>query len=188
MDKRLEDIKEVITKDLHYCSNKSTIILKENDPGSNCKKVKIIASNNETLVLKLDSTINIDGSPVKKFPFFKYKTGTNCHDRICDYAIFHVKNNVLYIIICELKSDSPSNAISQIISGNNFIEFIFKVFARCKGFNFIPEPKLYLFTNSIVYKGSNIKSVKFGNINYNIYNYLCGEEYYLDSLISFKKK
>ena len=183
MIKILEDIKEIISAQLHYKSNTKTFQLKELALQSNCPPVEIKTSSNDVLSFKLDARLKSNNTHVSRFPFFKeIPNRTNSHQKISDYVIFYYKNNTLYTFICELKSGNTDGACFQIVSGKHFVDFLISVIKRCNDIEINVKQTLLLFSTNPPYK-NNCKRVSYGGENYLIEHYHANCVYELDYFI-----
>ena len=144
-----------------------------------CLGVTIESKFPDILVYKVDvSKKDVNGNYIEKFPFFN----SGDYKSICDYLIFYEKENVLYVLACELKSSTTKGAKNQLYAGLLLSDYFIKTAKRCNdNFEQPIKYKALLFSTRDVYKEmtpdkffSDVHGTKFGE-------FLCNCEYSLDS-------
>ncbi len=101
--------------------------LKEDNKKAKCSKAKIQKSN-DVLVYKFDKFPKRNGQEIKdKFPFLNDIPGVKS---MADFILFYVKNNRLFVIICNLKSGNKGNSADQIEAGKTFANFLISTIQR----------------------------------------------------------
>jgi hypothetical protein len=107
--------------------------LREDDPGSTCKPVKLRRSG-KSLVVSLNAKLSFKAKaePVnikdRLFPLFREQEGVT---RISDYWIFceqegEDRTPVLYVLVCELKSGKP-DGLAQLDNAKLLAEYFVKM-------------------------------------------------------------
>lgn len=133
----------------------NTFELKENNKNTKCKKAKIKKTAN-VLVYKFDKEPQRDGMKIKdKFPFFNNVPGVKS---MADFLLFYVRNDRLFVIICNLKSGNISNSPDQIEAGKIFANFLVETARRKFKDDFEdvkPEFVPVLYSSASLYKGKS---------------------------------
>jgi hypothetical protein len=130
----------------------------ETNPNAKCKEVEIKFKGNLS-IYKFD-TLNV-------FPFFSQGE----QNMLCDYFIFHTKENKLYIFLCNLKSEKlTKNTHQQIYAGQIFGKFIVENACRVLEGQSFPESIVHfraihfnLKTPKLSVNPRNIKFSKYPN-------------------------
>jgi len=171
----INKIDEIMLTDFRHVHFEKSAILSEPIVGSTCSPVNLIASKGEMLIYQVDKKI-IQGNPIEKFPYFN----DGPPKKIPDYIAFYQPESVLYIFVCELKSDNKSGALNQLSAGKILANFIVDTAHRClnhqchdkhsiKGLLFSNAPRIY---KKPVFDEKH--GIKFATL-------MCGDKYSVDS-------
>lgn len=118
----LKEIEKCIYKGYKENIINNNFQVKENNLAAKCRIAKF-KKTGEILVYKFDKTPKRDSKEIiDKFPFFEEIPKLKS---ICDFIFFYNKKpGKLYIILCNLKSNSKGNSPDQLKAGKIFSEFI----------------------------------------------------------------
>lgn len=114
----LDKIKEILNEK-HIeaeCTRQNTLKLKEDGKDARLTEVKLIVPNGEHLLCKFDNN-----NKKLKTSFFNSKSEVYS---ICDYILFSVLNNKLYVFILNIKSGNTDNNMIQLCSGEALAKYI----------------------------------------------------------------
>lgn len=75
---------------------------------------------------KMLAAYKFDQNDVKRnlFPLFNKQVPNIT--RSCDYTIFYLKDNTIFILLCELKEHDPEGSVKQVEAGAILSEYIIK--------------------------------------------------------------
>ena len=131
----LEAIKATVLSGYEYkCDKTQNIItLTEDHQYATCREVKLQITD-EILVYKFDKKVRDQESKEISHPLL-FLEPTPPIRSTCDYLLFYLKktrkNEKLYVIICNLKSETKGNMEEQMAAGAVLAEFITKTAFRC---------------------------------------------------------
>ncbi len=134
----LEAIKATVLSDYEETSHRwdktqNMITLTEDGRNATCGEVKLQITD-EILVYKFDKKVRDPESKEISHPLL-FLEPTPPIRSTCDYLLFYLKktrkNEKLYVIVCNLKSETKGNMEEQMAAGAILAEFITKTAFRC---------------------------------------------------------
>jgi hypothetical protein len=135
MQRLLDSIKKTVyNKYLHSTAQK--IVLTETHPDANCRVISFNKTGN-ALVYKFDKAVKDNHNNVLNEPLLIFEETSPIRSK-CDYIIFYKyfnnkkKEEVLYVLICNMKSGTKGNMEDQMKSGNILSDFILQTSIRCQ--------------------------------------------------------
>ncbi|MEK7432125.1 MAG: hypothetical protein AABZ74_03245 [Cyanobacteriota bacterium] len=154
-------------------SNEIKFELNEEDKLAKCTKAKfkyLEEENSEIIVYKFDKNEKITKIH-DKLPFFNDLSKLRS---MCDFIILYSKNDkdILYVFLCNLKSDNKGNSNDQLNSGEIFSDFIINTAKRYSNDDNIKNIKIkyqkIVFSSKLLSKGTTKfdKTSKKGKRNY----------------------
>ena len=174
MNELIEKLKITINKNSQkkITYNENFITIKENSIGSKLKAVTIngFIPNDKTFAFSLDIGKN-------KICYYIDRKNFN---KGCDGIIFLIRENKLYILLCELKSDNPQKKDyeNQLKSSEAFVSYILKAVKIFDNIiipnDFIKLIKILFYTKSLN-KGITYSSNRTSKIKNDIHIFGCEE-------------
>ncbi len=123
MSNVIDDLGKVINSKVHVpiATDKGNVVLKEDALNAQFSQIEITGLPEKSFVILMD---------YREKGFLRYShflSGYKGINKRCDYILFTIEDNRKTVIFCELKSDNPRKASSQISSTVPFIKFIDEV-------------------------------------------------------------
>lgn len=177
MSKVIEILNRIF--DSRFIKGSTTII---DEPAEGMSRTLLMGngiSQEDILLCRLDQ-----GDGIDMFPFLRGNStskGLKGMKRICDYAIFVDKDNVLYVLLIELKKGDES-PLEQLNVTEPLIDFIFK---RAKLLNHL-DVNYEVRKIGITDKADKRRTSDRGNINYNEDRYVklySNKKFYLQRML-----
>ena len=174
----LEQLSNIVNSNFgQFCGGE--IILEETERDSTTKKITI-KKTGRLYQTKFDE--HIKDAP-DLFPYFTTEEGVR---KISDYLLFYLKNNKLYIFVCELKSKKAKGSGKQIEAAYIFAQFLVNTLSRMQNFKEIKaEYRGLLFSPKGAKKGnSKVKNpyLEYPNSKLKYRHLKDGDIYNLDTL------
>lgn len=149
MKELLQKFRELINSEFHYSDDKgNTITLFETEESSKCKFVKLRKGNIKTFTLQLDQKNNQEIHPLLA-PIEKLKVK-------CDYILFCLKKNTLYVLLIEMKSDNATGWTKQTRAGEIVARYLIGMVENFSGLTILP----YVEFRHILFSTQNTKQLK----------------------------
>lgn len=119
MQNLIANLSNVINSDLHIpiISKQITINEPKNDNG--CKKVILKSTSKNIFAFSLDYQLK---DKCKMFPFFHQSLANIT--KVNDGIIFYKKDNDIFVLLIELKSNNLGDYTKQLQAGKNFILYL----------------------------------------------------------------
>jgi hypothetical protein len=111
----LSIIEEILVDDFKESETGGCYELKENKKKD--YPITKVKKEGKLLVYSFDK----DGFSL--FPYFK---GVKPINKCCDYVFFYLRNKILWVFTCELKSGSTQDATKKLYNSNIFISYVMK--------------------------------------------------------------
>lgn len=141
MTQFLSNLSDTINSDLLLTQTSKEIELSE--ATADCKKVILTSSSKKFFAFSLDRQF---AHSCKMFPFFKQSTSVI--NKVNDGIIFYIKNNEIFVLLIELKSNHLSEYKKQLQAGKNFVFYLQSILNSS-------------FSKSYIIKDNNIKCLVF---------------------------
>jgi hypothetical protein len=120
MKNLLTNLSNTIHEDFAIALPSQEIEISENN--SNCKKVILKTSKENVFAFSLDRKLK---QPCKVFSFFNSSTkGIN---KVNDGIVFYCKNDEIFVLLVELKSNKLGDYKKQLQAGKNFTNYLLSV-------------------------------------------------------------
>jgi hypothetical protein len=117
----LKYIEQVIFEGYREKTSTAGCLLKESNPEAKCKKAKL-AYTGEILAYKFDKKVTRNKKSIKDlFPMLNDLPNLK---KMCDFIVFYERNNKLFVILCNLKSNNADSSSQQMKVGELLAEFI----------------------------------------------------------------
>ena len=184
MQNLITNLSYTINSDLHIKINSKEIKIiepKNKDKEGSCQKIILKVASKSFFAFTLDYDLK---DKCKMFPFFNQSLGDI--KKANDGIIFCKKDNTIYVLLIELKSDNLGDYKKQLQAGKNFtlylqnmLNMVFNKSYKIKEENI----KCLVFTTRITPRKqkSSRRNILFQNINgLNISELQCNETYYIE--------
>jgi hypothetical protein len=126
----LSKLRELTNDEFHYQADKGNLItLQESQIASKCQFVYLKKGNIQTFTLELDKQNNIEIHPLL--------ASLEALKKKCDYIIFCQKENRLYVLLIELKSDNSTGWTKQTRAGEMIARYLIGMVENYCGFNIV---------------------------------------------------
>jgi len=183
MKQLLSHLSNTIHKDFVISLISNELEIKEDD--SECHSVILKTKRKNIFAFSLDR--NLDNC-CKMFPFFNQEVKNI--NKVNDGIIFYIDNKEIYILLCELKSNTLNDYKRQLQAGKVFVYFLLGILNNVfKNTYSIKEENIkclvFSLRKTIRKQGSKRKKIEYELINgLNIAELQCNEEHYIEKFIS----
>ncbi|EDN68610.1 hypothetical protein BGP_2958 [Beggiatoa sp. PS] len=154
MKELLQKFRELINSEFHYSNDKgNTITLFETEESSKCQYVKLRKGNIKTFTLQLDQKNNLEIHPLLA-PIEKLKVK-------CDYILFCLKKNTVYVLLIEMKSDNATGWTKQTRAGEIIARYLIGMVENFSGLTILPyvEFRHILFSTQVRNKHNTAEKI-----------------------------
>jgi hypothetical protein len=159
----LQCLRTLINPEFHYPEDKGNMItLRKVEKASKCKFVKLRKGHIKTFTLELDKKNSVEIHPILA-PIEKLKLK-------CDYVIFCQKENTVYVLVVELKSDNSTGWTKQTRAGEIITRYLIGMIENFYGRLILPHVKfrhiLFSTQNANQLKGRKKKKTTVNGFEY----------------------